>query len=155
MPRLITSLSSTQQVDPMVYAWVAIDSTSLSHNSVSTLGLSTANTALNNKFTVDGTNERLTPLIKGRYMCFFNWSGNLTGSSGYSVIAYITKNGNNQRSITGIRSYAGASSTDSPLDIVPISMNGTTDYFTVKGYQNSGNTCTVNAGALFVLRVGE
>ena len=155
MPRLITSLSSTQQIDPMVYGWVAIDSTSLANNAVSTLGLSTTNAALNNKFIVDGTNERLTPLIPGKYMCFFNWGGDLTGSSGYSVITYITKNGNNQRSITGIRSYAGSSSVDSPLNIVPISMNGTTDYFTVKGYQNSGNTCTVNAGALFVLRVGE
>ena len=155
MPRLVTSLSSTQHVDPMVYAWVALDSTSLSHNTVTTIGLSTSNNVANNKFIVDGTNDRITPLIKGRYMCFFNWAGSLTGSSGYSVISYITKNGNNQRSITGIRSYAGSSTTDSPLDMVPVLMNGLTDYFTVKGYQNSGNTCTVNAGALFILRVGE
>lgn len=155
MPRLITAISSTQQVDPMVYAWVALDSSSMTTNGVRVVGLSSSNSATNNKFTVDATNDTLTPLIPGRYMVWFNWSASVTGSSGYSVIAYITKNGNNQRSITGIRNYAGSSTTDSPLDMVPVQMNGTSDYFQVKGYQNTGNTATVNAGALFCLRVGE
>lgn len=155
MPRLITAISSTQQVDPMVYAWVALDSSSMTTNGVRVVGLSSTNSATNNKFTVDATNDTLTPLIPGRYMVWFNWAASVTGSSGYSVIAYITKNGNNQRSITGIRNYAGSSTTDSPLDMVPVQMNGTSDYFQVKGYQNTGNTATVNAGALFCLRVGE
>jgi hypothetical protein len=124
MPRLITSYSSIQQIDPMVYAWVAVDTTSLSNNSVSTIGLSTANNAVNNRFVVDGTNERLTPLIKGRYMCFFSWGSSGTGSAGYSVVTYIAKNGNNIRSHSGIRSYAGSSSPDSPLVVTTTSMNG-------------------------------
>lgn len=154
MPRLITSFSSTEFTDAMVYGWVATDSTSASNGSTTQIGLSTTNNALNGRFIVDGTNDTLKPLIAGRYMVWFNAAGNLTGSSGYSVISYVRKNAGNQRSTTGIRNYAGSSTADFPMTMVPISMNGTSDTFSIAVYQNSGNTCTVNAGSLFVLRVG-
>lgn len=155
MPRLITSASSTALTDPMVYGWVGIDDTSASHNTVTLIGLSTTAVVLNGRFVVDGSNDTLKPLIAGTYIAWCNLSGSLVGSAGYSVVTYITKNGNNQRSHSGIRSYAGSSSADFPLTMVPVYMNGTSDTFSVKAYQNSGNTCTVNAGSLFVLRVGE
>jgi len=154
MPRLITSVSSTELTDAMIYGWVATDSTSAAHNVVTQIGFSTTTNELNGRFTVDGTNDTLKPLIAGRYMCWFNASGDLTGSSGYSVVSYIRKNGNNQRSHTGIRNYAGSSTADFPLTMVPVYMNGTSDTFSIAVYQNSNNTCTVNAGSLFVLRVG-
>ena len=154
MPRLITSFSSTEFTDAMVYGWVATDSTSVSNGSTTKIGLSTSNNALNGRFIVDGTNDTLKPLIAGRYMCWFNTAGSVVGSTGYSVFSYVRKNGGIQRSHGGIRYYAGSSTADFPLTMVPVLMNGTSDTFDIAVYQNSGNTCTVNAGSLFVLRVG-
>lgn len=153
MPRLITSFSSSEFTDAMVYGWVATDSTSVS-SAITKINLSTTNNALNGRFIVDGTNDTLKPLIAGRYMVWFNAGGNLIGSTGYSVVSYVRKNGTIERSTTGIRNYAGSSNADFPITMVALSMNGTSDTFDIAVYQNSGNTCTINAGSLFVLRVG-
>lgn len=136
-----------------VYGWNALSSTSISNNSTTIINLSTTNHA-NHKVTV-GANNRIIPTVAGRYFVFCNAAASGVGSSGYSPTTYIYKNGSNYSATGSIRYYPGSSTVDFPTHFSVVAMNGTTDYFQLALYQNSGNTFTINSGSLGVIRIGD
>ena len=136
----------------MVYGWNAVISTTVNHNALATLNLSTTNYA-GYKVT-SGANNRLTPTVAGRYLVLGQVQASGTGSAGYTPTIYLFKNGVNHSAFSGIRNYAGSCTLDWPVHFSAISMNGTTDYLQLAAYQNSGNNFTANGGSLLAVRLG-
>tara|TARA_B100001063_G_scaffold221074_1_gene226457 strand:+ start:533 stop:1057 length:525 start_codon:yes stop_codon:yes gene_type:complete len=136
----------------MVYGWNAVTTTTVNHNSITTINLSTTNYA-GYKVT-SGANNRLTPTVAGRYLVVGQVQASGTGSSGYTPSIYLFKNGANHSAFSGIRNYAGSSTLDWPVHFSAISMNGTTDYLQLAAYQNSSNNFTANGGSLLAVRLG-
>ena len=136
-----------------VYGWNAADSTTVSHNTITVLNLSTTN-HMSHKVTV-ASNNRLTPTVAGRYFCFCNAQASGTGSAGYTPITYFYRNGSSWSSNSGIRNYAGSCTLDFPIHFSVIHFNGTSDYLQLAVYQNSGNSFTANGGSIGMIRLGD
>jgi hypothetical protein len=136
-----------------VYGWNAVNSTTVSHNTITVLNLSTTNHA-SHKVTV-ASNNRLTPTVAGRYFCFCNAQASGTGSAGFTPITYFYKNGSSWSSNSGIRNYAGSCTLDFPIHFSVIHFNGTSDYLQLAVYQNTGNSFTANGGCIGIIRLGD
>ena len=136
-----------------IYGWNSTDTTSVSSNSITIANLSTTN--YNSNGITAGANNRLIPTHAGKYFMIILAQASGTGSSAYTPATYIYKNGSSFSSRSGIRSYAGSSTLDFPAHMAIVSANGSSDYFQMAVWQNSGNTFSVNGGSVFMLRLGD
>ena len=91
------------------------------------------------------TNYRFTPTVSGYYLFTAQAQFNLPASSGQNILA-LYKNGTSYAYITNIN-QAGAF--PCPNGSILVSMNGTTDYVEIYGYQQSGSATTVSNPAYF------
>ena len=136
-----------------IYGWNSTDTTSVSTSSVAVVNLSTTN--YNSNGITAGANNRLIPTKAGKYFIITLAQASGTGSSGYTPTMYIYKNGSAFSSRGSIRNYASSCTLDFPAHMAIVSANGSSDYFQMAVWQNSGNTFSVNGGSLFMLRVGD
>ena len=136
-----------------IYGWNSTDTTSLSSATVTIANLSTTN--YNSNGITAGANNRLIPTKAGKYFIILFAQASGTGSAAYKPATYIYKNGSSFSSRAGIRSFAGSCTLDFPAHMAIVSANGSSDYFQMAVWQNSGNTFSLNGGSVFMLRVGD
>lgn len=148
-----TSITSGLIGKSAIYGWNSTDTTSVSNSTVTVVNLSTTNHNSNGITT--GANNRLIPTKSGTYFMFTMAQATGTGSQGYTPTMYIYKNGSSFSSRGSIRNYAGSCTLDFPTHMSVVSANGSSDYFQMALWQNSGNTFSVNGGSVFMLRVGD
>jgi len=91
------------------------------------------------------TNYRFTPTVAGYYLFTAQAQFNLPASSVQNILA-LYKNGSNYAYITNINQ---AGSFPCPNGSILVSMNGSTDYVEIYGYQQSGSATIVTNPAYF------
>ena len=108
----------------------------------------------NGGFTIQNTNQ-IVPSVAGDYFVTFCAAANLNASGGYTPTSYIVKSGSNWYAQGGIRNYTGSSTVDFPtISTIVGNMNGTSDYFTFKVYQNGANATGAH-GTAVIFRLGD
>lgn len=93
----------------------------------------------------NATNYRWTPLVAGKYIVSWRVEFLVGVDQTYGAIGYLYKNGSlyKQGSVNAESGVGAASSVGS----LTVSMNGTTDYLEVFGYQSSGGNQDINGAA--------
>jgi len=85
---------------------------------------------------------RFTPNVAGKYLVIASYALNADASTG-SFISMIFKNGSEHSRANIVLS----NSTSNPITTSLIELDGSSDYIDVRGYQSTGGSKTIYAGA--------
>lgn len=136
----ITSTGVTTQVGAPAFSAYGTAKQSLANNTLTKINFNTK--AFDTATCYDTTNYRFTPNVAGYYQVNAE-IGSTPNASGVIAI-YLYKNGSlYSRGASTPNSSQGPDVTLSSL----ISLNGTTDYIEIYGYQNSGGALSVGSDA--------
>jgi hypothetical protein len=96
----------------------------------------------------------IRPQRSGNYLIVADLQAGGTGTSGFTPLIRLLKNGSLIHSIAGIVNYASGHSHSLALNRV-VTANGSSDYFEIGYSHNSGNNMTVASGGFAMFRIGD